>query len=147
MRHANPYLNFPGHTEEAFTFYRSIFGGEFPLVLRFRDFGPGMDGPDADKIAHIALPLGATMLMGTDALESHGRALVAGNNFAISVEADDAGEAQRLFDGLSGGGRVEMPLGRTEWAELYGMCVDRYGVPWMVNYPGAVQFAQPASGS
>lgn len=140
MQVANPYLNFPGTTEEAFTFYRSVFGGEFPMVMRFRDFGPGMDsGPDADKIAHISLPLGRTMLMGTDALESHGRTLVAGNNFSISIEAEDADEARRLFGRLSDGGRVEMALGQTEWAELYGMCVDRYGVQWMVNFPGSTR--------
>lgn len=144
MKNVNPYLNFPGNTEEAFGFYRSVFGGEFPMVLRFRDFGPGMDGPDGDKLAHIALPLGTgSTLMGTDALESHGRTLQMGNNFSISLEAETGDEAARLFAALSEGGTVTMPLGRTEWAESYGMCTDRYGVQWMVNYPGNVQIAGP----
>lgn len=147
MKNVNPYLNFPGNTEEAFGFYRSVFGGEFPMVLRFRDFGPEMDGPDGDKLAHIALPLGqGSMLMGTDALESHGRSLTMGNNFSISLEAETSDEAERLFGALSAGGRPDMPLGRTEWAELYGMCTDRYGVQWMVNFPGSVRFAAPAEG-
>jgi PhnB protein len=145
MKNVNPYLNFPGNTEEAFGFYRSVFGGEFPMVLRFRDFGPEMDGPDGDKLAHIALPLGhGSMLMGTDALESHGRTLTMGNNFSISLEAETSGEAERLFGALSAGGRTDMPLGRTEWAELYGMCTDRYGVQWMVNFPGSVRFGGSA---
>lgn len=144
MKNVNPYLNFPGNTEEAFGFYRSVFGGEFPMVLRFRDFEPGTNGPDGDKLAHIALPLGnGSMLMGTDALESHGRTLHVGNNFSISLEAETSDEAERLFAALSEGGSVGMPLSRTEWAELYGMCTDRYGVQWMVNYPGSVQFAGP----
>ncbi len=145
MKHANPYLNFAGNTEEAFRFYRSVFGGDFPVVLRFREFGPGMDGPDGDKLAHIALPLGSSMLMGTDALESHGRTLVAGNNFSIHLEAESAEEAQRLFDALSDGGSVTMPLAPTEWAEAYGMCSDRFGVQWMVNWTGRVEFTPPAS--
>lgn len=140
MKHANPYLNFAGDTEDAFRFYRSVFGGDFPMVLRFREFGPGTDGPDGDKLAHIALPLGSSMLMGTDALESHGRTLVAGNNVSIHLEADSAEEAQQLFGALAGGGRIAMPLAATQWAELYGMCTDRFGVQWMVNWTGGAQF-------
>lgn len=144
MKNVNPYLNFPGNTEEAFGFYRSVFGGEFPMVLRFRDFMPGTNGADGDKLAHIALPLGSgSMLMGTDALESHGRSLKVGNNFSISLEAETRDEAERLFARLSEDGGVAMPLGQTEWAELYGMCTDRYGVQWMVNYPGSVRFGGP----
>jgi len=136
MKSAHPYLNFAGNTEEAFGFYRSVFGGDFPMVLRFREFGPNMDGPDGDKLAHIALPLGSTTLMGTDALESHGRVLVVGNNVSIQIEAESAEEAQRLFGALAEGGRIAMPMARTEWAELYGMCTDRFGVQWMVNWAG-----------
>lgn len=142
MKSANPYLNFAGNTEEALGFYRSVFGGDFPMVLRFREFGPDMDGPDGDKIAHMALPIGRTnMLMATDALESHGQKLVVGNNVSIQLEAESADEARRVFDDLAAGGEAKMPLGRTEWAELYGMCVDKYGVQWMINYPGSVSFA------
>lgn len=143
MKRANPYLNFPGHTEEAFTFYRSVFGGEFQSVLRYRDFGDGAMGVSADerdKIAHMSLPVGQNTLMGTDAVASHGRTLTAGNNFSITLEPDDAEEADRVFNALSAGGRVDMPLGQTEWAEKYGMCTDKFGVQWMINYAGTVQF-------
>jgi PhnB protein len=144
MKQINPYLNFNGNTEEAFTFYRSIFGGEFLTLMRFKDFGDnpmGIPEHEQQKIAHIALPLGAgNMLMATDNVESWGRPLTMGNNFYISIEPETAAEAERLFAALSDGGRVEMPLQKTEWAESYGSCVDRYGVQWMVNYAGNVHF-------
>ena len=150
MKAVNPYLNFSGNTEEAFNFYRSVFGGEFLGVLRFRDFGESgmrVSEGDQDKIAHIALPLGKdTMLMGTDALESHGRTLMVGNNVYFNLEAESDEEADRLLNALSAGGRTEMPLQKTEWAEKYGSCVDRFGVQWMVNYTGSVQFAAGAAG-
>jgi PhnB protein len=143
MQAANPYLNFNGNTEEAFRHYRSVFGGDFAMLVRFRDFGDAMGVPadHADKIAHIALPLGGGgMLMGTDVVASRGDSLTAGNNFYISLNADAAEEAVRLFEGLSAGGRVEMPLQKTEWAEQYGSCVDKFGVQWMVSYAGNVRF-------
>lgn len=150
MKTVNPYLNFDGNTEEAFNFYRSVFGGEFLGVHRFRDFGnSGMSVPeeDLDRIAHIALPLGPNnILMGTDVLRSQGHQLTQGNNFYLTVEAESGPEADRLFEALSEGGQIEMPLGQTEWAEKYGICTDRYGVRWMVDYTGSVQFAgAPAS--
>ena len=149
MNAVNPYLNFNGNTEEAFNFYRSVFGGEFLGVLRFRDFGEsGMRVPegDQDKIAHIALPLSKdTVLMGTDALESHGRTLMVGNNVYFNLEAESDEEAERLFNALSAGGRTEMPLQKTEWAEKYGICADKFGVQWMVNYTGKVQFSAGAA--
>jgi PhnB protein len=143
---ANPYLNFAGNTEEAFTFYRSVFGGEFVDVLRFRDFGGnemGVPEHELDRIAHIALPLGKDgLLMGTDTLEP----LTVGNNFYITLEADSAAEAERLFAALSAGGRVEMALQKTQWAELYGSCADRFGVQWMIMYTGNVEFTGGATG-
>ena len=145
MKAVNPYLNFPGNTEEAFNFYKSVFGGEFLAVTRFREFGGGAMGmpeADLDKIAHISLPLGAgCILMGTDVTESSPGKLTMGNNVYITLEPDTIDEAQGLFDGLSQGGRIEMPMQRTEWAELYGICADKYGVQWMVNYTGSVQYA------
>ena len=145
MKSANPYLNFNGNTEEAFNFYKSVFGGEFLAVVRFKDFGPNpMATPekDRDKIAHIALPLGGgVMLMATDALESHGQVLRMGNNFYITLEPDTADEADRVFNALSAGGTVEMEMQKTEWAEKYGICADRFGVQWMISYTGSVQFA------
>lgn len=140
MKAVHPYLNFAGNTEEAFEFYRSVFGGEL-AITRFRDMGDdgGMSIADADldKIANVGLPLGNdTVLMGTDALESMGQSLSVGNNSYIVLDVESVEEGQRLFDALSAGGRVEMPLMRTEWAELYGSCSDRFGVQWMVNYTG-----------
>lgn len=136
MRAANPYLNFKGNTEEAFNFYRSVFGGEFRQLMRFRDFADnpmGVAEHELDKIAHIALPLGPNaVLMGTDALESW--PFTMGNNFYITLDAESGEEADRLFDALSAGGQVEMALEKTEWAEKYGHCVDRYGARWMVIY-------------
>jgi PhnB protein len=145
MKAVNPYLNFEGNTLEAFEFYRSVFGGEFLGVIRFRDFGDngmGVAAADLDKIAHIALPLGPNnILMGTDVVESMGKGLTPGTNFYLSLTVESGDEADRLFDALAAGGEVEMPLSRTEWAEKYGSCVDRYGVRWMVDYTGSVQFA------
>lgn len=144
MKSANPYLNFNGNTEDAFNFYKSVFGGEFLAVLRFKDFpgdGMGVSGADLEKIAHIALPLGANTLMGTDTIAAFGQSATFGTNFSISLEPEDAQEAERLFTGLSAGGKVQMPLQATEWAEKYGSCVDRFGVQWMVSYAGSVKFA------
>ena len=138
----NPYLNFPGNTLDAFEFYRSVFGGEFPMVLRFRDFPGNMGAPDAaaDRIAHIALPIGQNVLMGTDVIGDQVASFKIGNNGYIVLDPDDAAEAKRLFDGLAAGGRVEMPLQATEWAEQYGILADRFGVQWMVNYEGKNKF-------
>lgn len=143
MKSANPYLNFNGNTEQAFTFYKTVFGGEFLAVVRFESFDGTDQMPEADrkKIGHIALALGGgTILMGTDTLESQGQALTFGNNAYIALEAESAEEAERLFDALSEGGRVEMPLQRTEWAEKYGAFADKFGVQWMVNYAGEVRW-------
>jgi PhnB protein len=144
MKSANPYLNFNGNTEDAFNFYKSVFGGEFIMLVRFKDFpdnGMGASGADLDKIAHVALPLGGgNMLMGTDTIEAFGQKATMGTNFYITLEPDNADEAQRVFDELSAGGKVQMPLQKTEWAEKYGSCADKFGVQWMVSYTGAVKF-------
>ncbi|MDQ3461082.1 MAG: VOC family protein [Deinococcota bacterium] len=145
MKKVNPYLNFGGNTEEVFAFYKSVFGGEFLSVMRFRDLSDNaMNVPeeDQDKIAHIALPLGKdNMLMGTDTLESLGQSLRVGNNFYLVLEAESAEEAERLFNALSEGGQIEMPLQKTEWAEKYGICADKFGVQWMVDYTGDASFS------
>ncbi len=143
MKSANPYLNFNGNTEEAFNFYKSVFGGEFLMLVRFKDFpsnGMGASGADLDKIAHIALPLGGgNMLMGTDTMEAFGQRAVMGTNFYVTLEPESVEEAQRVFDQLAAVGKTEMPLQTTEWAEQYGSCVDKFGVQWMVSYTGAVK--------
>ncbi len=154
MKSISPYLNFNGNTEEAFNFYKSVFGGEFLGVTRFKDFGEsGMGGmnsmpeEDLSKIANMGLPLAnGAILMGTDFLESWGRSLTIGNNVYIMIEAESGEEADRLFDALAAGGETEMPLDKTEWAEKYGSCVDKFGVRWMVNYTGSVEFSGGQAG-
>lgn len=139
MSSFNPYLNFAGNTEEAFSFYKSVFGGEFSGIMRFGDM-PGCDETpitDADKgkIMHIALPIGnGTTLMATDSLESMGQKLTQGNNFYICVSPDNKAEADRLFNSLSKDGKVEMPLNDTFWGAYFGCFADKYGVQWMINY-------------
>lgn len=134
----NPYLNFPGSAEEAFTFYKSIFGGE-TSVLRFKDMPP-MDGvelskEDAEKVMHVSLPLGKDiLLMGSDALESLGQSYKEGNNISISLHPDSKEEADRIFQKLSEGGRIEMPIEDQFWGDYFGSLKDRFGIQWMVNY-------------
>jgi PhnB protein len=138
----SPYLNFGGNAEEAFDFYRAVFGGDFAAVMRFRDFGANpMNIPERelDRIAHIALPVGDRLLMASDVVEGW-QPLKIGNNVYITLETDSAEEAERLFGALAQGGQIEMELQRTEWAEKYGTCGDRFGVQWMVMYAGDVQF-------
>jgi len=145
MQWVSPYLNFKGDAEEAFAFYKSVFGTEIDGVLRFRDFGGnemGVAEEDLDKIAHISLPLtGEISLMASDVVGQDAEAFVVGNNVYIYLEADSAEEADRLFEGLSEGGRPEMPLMQTKWAEKYGMCVDRFGIKWMISFTGEVSFS------
>lgn len=147
MQSVHPYLNFAGDAEEAFALYSSVFGGQPLGVIRFRDFGgEGMDVPESelDKVAHIALPLGdGTNLMASDVVGPDAEALVVGTNTYIYLETDTGDEADRVFDALSEGGRVEMPLAPTAWAEKYGSCVDRFGIQWMVSYTGDVKFTMP----
>jgi PhnB protein len=142
MKHVNPYLNFRGETEPAFGFYHSVFGGDAPSFVRYRDMGMGgADGAEADLIAHVSLPIGAgTVLMASDVSGAHADGLQVGNNVQIYLAAEDADEARRLFDALAEGGTVTMPLERTQWAELFGACVDRFGIHWSIDYTGDVQF-------
>lgn len=144
MAVANPYLNFAGNTEEAFEFYRSIFGGDFTNVTRFRDMGGnamGIADEELDRIANIGLPIGnGNVLMGTDTVAAFGKPLNTGNNFYIALETDTAEEAETFFAKLADGGVVEMPLQHVQWAEKYGSLTDRFGVQWMVMYTGDVQF-------
>lgn len=146
MKAVNIYLNFAGNTEEAFNFYKSIFGGEFMGgIMRFRDFPP-MEGvedlpplkeQDKDLVGHVSLPLTAqATLMGTDITSNMPHKLIVGNNMQITLEADSAAEAEALFGKLSEGGRVVMPLSEMFWAEKYGACVDRFGIHWQINYTG-----------
>lgn len=133
----NPYLNFAGNTEDAFNFYKSIFGGEFAFMQRFKDTPEAgrVPDPEKEKIMHVSLPIGkGNTLMATDALESMGHKLTVGNNFYLSVEAESKDEADRLFRGLSAGGKVTMPQADTFWGSYFGMVNDKFGVQWMVSY-------------
>lgn len=137
MAAINPYLNFNGNTEEAFNFYKSVFGGQFLAVMRFKDNAEcgQMAESDKERIMHIALPIGnGNVLMATDSLESMGQKLTVGNNFYICLSPESKEEAERLFNGLSAGGKIEMPLQDMFWGAYYGSFADKFGVQWMVNY-------------
>jgi PhnB protein len=134
----NTYLNFPGNAEEAFGFYKSVFGGEFNSLIRFRDMpmpGAKIAKKDETKIMHIALPVGKDdTLMASDALESHGQKVIMGNNTSISLFPDSREEADKVFKALAAGGKIEMPIANQIWGDYYGSLVDKYGVRWMVNF-------------
>lgn len=136
MATINPYLLFNGNAEEAFNFYRSVFGGEFITLQRFKETPEADNVPpgDQDKIMHIALPIGQNVLMASDALESTGRTVTTGNNFSISVNAESEEEAEKFFNGLSAGGRANMPLEKTFWGAYFGMLTDRFDINWMISY-------------
>jgi PhnB protein len=138
MTRVNTYLNFAGNTEEAFNFYRSVFGGEFTSVVRFGDMpmqGINIPKEDQGKMMHIALPIGQDhLLMATDTLESLGQHLIQGNNVYISLHPESKGEADRLFHALSAGGTIEMAIADQVWGDYYGIIKDGYGVRWMVDY-------------
>jgi PhnB protein len=137
MATINAYLNFKDQTEEAFSLYKSVFGGEFLNLQRYKD-APGSEKlaeADKDKIMHVTLQTAkGSLLMGTDALENMGRPLTMGNNFYLTVAADSEEEAVRIFNGLSAGGTVTMPMQNTFWGAFFGMANDKFGVQWMVNY-------------
>lgn len=136
MPTVNPYLIFDGTCEQAFEFYRSVFGGEFGDINRFSESPPGVpsDPGDADRLMHVSLPLGdGQVLMGSDR-QSSMPAGTLGDSVALSVSPDAADEGRRLFEALSSGGQVTMPYERQFWGADYGMCTDRFGVNWMVNY-------------
>jgi PhnB protein len=141
MASTSTYLNFPRNTEEAFNFYKSVFGGEFfgSGIMRFSDIPPQEGMPaisDEDKnlVMHVELPLlGGHMLMGTDAPESFGFTVNFGNNVHINLQPDTKAETNRLFEALSAGGKVTMPLQEMFWGDYYGSCTDKFGVQWMFN--------------
>ncbi len=140
MSRTSTYLNFPRNTEEAFNFYKSVFGGEFVGGINRMGDVPTQEGQpplaesDKNLVMHVALPiLGGHMLMGTDAPESMGFKVNMGNNMYINLEPDTKEEAEQLFTAISAGGKVEMPLQKMFWGAYYGSCTDKFGVQWMVN--------------
>lgn len=141
MARVSTYLNFPHHTEEAFNFYKSVFGGEFggDGIVRFGDI-PATEGmpplAEAEKnlVMHIELPiLGGYLLMGTDAPESMGFSVNFGNNVHLNLEPDTRAETKRLFDALASGGTITQDLQDMFWGAYYGSCTDQFGVQWMFN--------------
>lgn len=139
MARVTTYLNFLGNTEEAFEFYRSVFGGEFDALTRMGDIhGPDLPEADRSKIMHIALPIiGGHTLMGTDMLESMGHELHLGNNISIAIEPDSLEQGQALHAGLALGGSDVMELAPAPWGGYFGVLVDPFGIRWMFNVPAA----------
>ncbi len=133
----NPHINFNGNAEEAFTFYQSVFGGSFAKIMRFKDLSsPEFPIPEkeANKIMHIALPIGKNVLMGNDVPEFLGPTNEHENRSKIAISAESKEEADKLFNGLSAGGQIEMPIGDSPWGSYFGMFRDKYGIEWMVDY-------------
>lgn len=137
MAQINPHINFNGNVEEAFTFYKSVFGGEFSKIIRFKDISnpefPVTEN-DANKIMHIALPIGKNILMGNDVPESMGQTNENENRSKISISAESKEEADKLFNGLSVGGQIEVQIGDSPWGSYFGMFRDKYGIEWMVDF-------------
>lgn len=137
MKSINPYLIFPGNTEEAFTFYKKVFGGDFLGGIYRFEGTPGsenLSAEDRQKIMHVALPMGpGNMLMANDTLPFMG-ALTFGNNINLQIYCDSKGEADKLFSSLSDGGKVEMPIADQFWGDYFGSLVDKFGINWMITY-------------
>lgn len=138
MAQINPYVHFNGNAEEAFTFYKSAFGGEFAMIMRFKDMNiPGSIATDdeANKIMHIALPIGQhDLLMGSDSPAALGTHNLNETRSKISITAESKEEADKLFNGLSEGGQIEMPIMDSPWGSYFGMFRDRFGIEWMVSF-------------
>ncbi len=138
MAQINPYIHFNGNAEEAFTFYKSVFGGEFATIVRFKDMEMAenpMAENEADKIMHIVLPIGKhSVLMGSDTPEFMGKHNENENRSKISISAESKEEADHLFNGLSAGGQIEMPIADSPWGSYFGMFRDKYGFEWVVDF-------------
>ena len=139
MTTINVYLTFPGNCEKAFNFYKSVFGGEFSYVGRFKDMPPmeggkPISGPEGEKLMHICLPISKeTMLMGSDNSEQSGPVHF-GNNFSISVNTGSKAGADRIFEALAAGGKITMPIATMFWGDYFGTVADQFGVNWMVSF-------------
>ena len=137
MATINPHINFNGNAEEAFTFYKSVFGGAFTKIIRFKDLSipeHSIAESEANKIMHIALPIGNSILMANDVPDFLGRVNENENRSKIFVTAESREEADKLFNGLSAGGTVEMPIGDSPWGTYFAMFRDKYGIEWMVEF-------------
>jgi PhnB protein len=140
MASINPHINFNGNAEEAFNFYKSVFGGEFRKIIRFKDISVPeypIAANEANKIMHIALPIGKTVLMANDVPEDMGRTNENENRSKIVISAESKEEAHKLFSGLSAGGQIEVPITDSPWGTYFGMFRDKYGIEWMVDFDPA----------
>ena len=137
MPQINPHINFNGNAEEAFTFYKSVFGGEFSKIMRFKDIASPefpVDEKEENKIMHIALPIGNNFLLANDVPENMGTTNENENRSKISIAAESRDEADKLFNGLSAGGTIEFPIQDSPWGSYFGMFRDKYGIEWMVDF-------------
>jgi len=137
MAAINPHFNFNGNAEEAFNFYKSVFGGSFTKLVRFKELSSEefpVPQHEENKIMHIALPIGTSVLMGNDVPEIMGRTNENENRSKIVVNAESKAEADTVFNGLSAGGQVEMPITDSPWGTYFGMFRDKYGIEWMVEF-------------
>jgi PhnB protein len=137
MASINPHVNFNGNAEEAFNFYKSVFGGEFAKIIRFKDLASDdfqVPEHEANKIMHIALPIGKNLLMANDVPEFMGKTNENENRSKIVITAESKEEADKLFNGLSVGGQIEMPISDSPWGTYFGMLRDKYGIEWMVDF-------------
>lgn len=138
MASINPYIHFNGNAEEAFLFYKSVFGGEFRAIRRFKDLSipnPPFPEKEANKIMHIALPIGKnSLLMGSDVPEFMGKVNENENRSKISISTESKEEADNLYNKLSIGGKIEMPIGESPWGSYFAMFRDQYGIEWMIDF-------------
>ena len=138
MTTVNAYITFNGNCEEAFRFYKSVFGGEFLFIGHYKDVPPTdrqtFQLENDEKIMHVSLPISKeTILMGCDSTQASGQESIIGNNIALSVNLDDKEEADRLFNELSVGGQIKMSMGQTFWGSYFGAFTDRFGISWLIN--------------
>lgn len=133
----NPHINFNGNAEEAFTFYKSVFGGEFAKIIRFKDISspefPVAEN-DKNKLMHIALPIGKNILMANDVPERMGRVNENENRSKILISVESREQADKLFNGLSEGGNIEVPIAESPWGSYFGMFRDKFGIEWMISF-------------
>jgi PhnB protein len=137
MATINPSINFNGNAEEAFNFYKSVFGGKFAKIIRLKDLASPefpVSENDANKIMHISLPIGKNILIGNDVPESMGKTNENENRSKIFISAESREEADKLFNGLSAGGTIEVPIGDSPWGSYFGMFRDKFGIEWMVDF-------------
>ena len=138
MATINPHIHFNGNTEEAFEFYKSVFGGAFTKLVRYKEMsmaGYSFPEHELNKIMHISLPIGVgSVLMGSDVPEILGKVNEEENRSKITISTESKDEAEHLFNGLSAGGTIEMPLSETSWCNYFGAFRDKYGIEWMIDY-------------